>query len=151
MVPQLHSGETFSLNRNIHMWFVQTCFLCLALLTEIFLFNVVVQVLLGSRLLIGQGEYIVIWNSNIQSDLALHNKPYLVWPIRCTRPTACSSWAGFKAGSTNSTCVASMMFSPLEPVWSGKRSTPTIASCLNVCRFVWELTRCQDGYKWKPV
>ena len=60
---------------------------------------------------------------------------YLVCPMRCTRPTACNSWAGFKAGSTNNTCVASMMFRPLEPVCRGRRSTPTRESCLNVCRF----------------
>lgn len=62
---------------------------------------------------------------------------YLVCPMRCTRPTACNSWAGFKAGSTNNTCVASMMFRPLEPVCRGRRSTPTRESCLNVCRFDW--------------
>ena len=60
---------------------------------------------------------------------------YLVCPILCTRPTACSSWAGFIAGSTNNTCVASMILRPLDPVCKGRRRTPTEESCLNVCRF----------------
>ena len=76
------------------------------------------------------------------------NKTYLVCPIRWTRPTACSSWAGFNAGSTNNTWVASMMFRPLEPVCKGRRRTPTKESCLNVCRFDWKE---ENLYNYSPL
>lgn len=66
--------------------------------------------------------------------------PYLVWPIRCTLPIAWSSWAGLRIGSTSSTCVASMIFSPLEPVWRGRRRMLIFSSYLKELRFSWKTT-----------
>ena len=50
-------------------------------------------------------------------------KMYLVCPILCILPTACNSLAGFRVGSTRMTCVASMIFNPLAPSFSGNSST----------------------------
>lgn len=62
---------------------------------------------------------------------------YLVCPMRCTRPIACSSTPVFSKGSTSSTWVASMIFNPLEPEWNGSRSTLTSGLVLNSVRLFW--------------
>lgn len=51
---------------------------------------------------------------------------YLVWPIRCIRPIACSSSPGLSMGSTKMTWVASVKLRPFEPYWMGsnKHVTP---------------------------
>lgn len=67
---------------------------------------------------------------------------YLVWPIRCTLPMAWSSWAGLRIGSTSRTCVASMMFRPLEPVWRGSRRMLILSSYLKELRFSWKCEKC---------
>lgn len=53
---------------------------------------------------------------------------------------AWSSWAGFRMGSTSRTWVASMMFSPLEPVWRGRRRMLIFSSYLKELRFSWNRT-----------
>lgn len=52
---------------------------------------------------------------------------------------AWSSWAGLRIGSTSSTWVASMMFSPLEPVWRGRRRMLIFSSYLKELRFSWDV------------
>ena len=61
------------------------------------------------------------------------------WPIRWTRPMACSSLPGLRIGSTSKTCVASIRLSPLAPEWTGRRRHVISGSFLNRERFWWLL------------
>ena len=56
---------------------------------------------------------------------------YFVCPIRCTRPTACYSIAGFHQGSIKNTLFAHYKFKPTEPVFRVMIRTCTFSDFLN--------------------
>lgn len=65
--------------------------------------------------------------------------------MRCTRPMACSSVLMLSCGSTRRTCVASTMFSPLDPDWNRRRRTLMLGEVLKEVSCDW---RCLCVSRW---